>query len=137
MILGPPIVKLLGLKGSFVGLEWMVQLLGLRAAMDIYCSPTGTVLFASGASRYSAMANVVRLVILVAGLFFTLKIWGLQGAFVALLGAPLIAYTALLPGIGKHMPGALRVEALTMVALLGGSALAAAAAWWISPIIMN
>ncbi|MGH6963747.1 MAG: hypothetical protein ACREE0_04655, partial [Phenylobacterium sp.] len=68
---------------------------------------------------------------------FTLKIWGLQGAFVALLGAPLIAYTALLPGIGKHMPGALRVEALTMVALLGGSALAAAAAWWISPIIMN
>ena len=137
LILGPPIVKLLGLHGSFVGLEWMVQLLGFRAALDIYGSPTGTVLFASGASRYSALSNVIRLVVLVGGLFVTLKLWGLQGAFVVLMGAPLLAYFTLWPGINKHMPGALRVEALSLVALLAGSALAAGVAWWIAPIVLN
>jgi hypothetical protein len=29
---------------SFVGLGWMVQLLGLRAALEIYCSPTSMAL---------------------------------------------------------------------------------------------
>lgn len=137
MILGPPLVALLGLKGSFVGLEWMVQLLGLRAALEIYTAPTGTVLFASGASRYSAIANVVRLIVLVVVLSLTLKIWGLQGAFIALIGAPLLAYSALMPGMGKHMPGSLRVEAFAMVALLAGSAVATAIAWTISPIVMH
>jgi O-antigen/teichoic acid export membrane protein len=137
MLLGPPIVHLLGLQGKFVGLEWMVQLLGLRAALEIYGSPTGTVLFASGASRYSAAGNAVRLVFLVVGLFLTLKLWGLPGAFIALIGAPFLAYFALMPGINKHMPGALRVEAASLVALVVGSALATAAAWYISPLALN
>lgn len=136
MILGPPLVALLKLD-HFVGLGWMVQLLGLRAALEIYGSPTGTVLFASGASRYSAGANVVRLVVLILGLFLTLRLWGLQGAFVALIGAPFIAYFALMPGINKHMPGALRVEAASLVVLIVGSALATAAAWYISPLTLN
>jgi O-antigen/teichoic acid export membrane protein len=137
MLLGPPIVHLLGLGDSFVGLEWMVQLLGLRAAFEIYSSPTGTVLFASGASRYSAMANIVRLIFLVLGLFLTLKTWGLQGAFVALIGAPFVAYFALMPGINRHMPGALRVEVASLVALIAGSALATAIAWGITPLAFN
>jgi O-antigen/teichoic acid export membrane protein len=137
MILGPSIVHLLGLNTSFVGLEWMVQFLALRAALDIYTAPTGTVLFASGASRYSAIANIVRLIFLVLGLFLTLKVWGLQGAFVALLGAPFISYFALLPGINRHMAGALRVELASLVGLLAGSALVTAVAWWIQPFVLN
>jgi O-antigen/teichoic acid export membrane protein len=133
MILGPPLIALLGLGGSFVGLQWMVQLLGLRAAFEIYCSPTTTVLLASGATRYSSMANVVRLIFLVVGLFLTLKVWGLQGAFVALIGAPFVAYFTLMPGVGRHMPGALRVETASLVVLITGSALATAAAWYITP----
>ena len=137
MILGPTLVHHLGLKSSFVGLEWMVQLLGLRAALDIYTSPTGTVLFASGASRYSAAANVVRLVFLVLGLLVTLKLWGLQGAFIALIGAPFIAYFTLVPGISRHMPGALRVELASLATLVIGSGLATAVAWSIAPIVFG
>jgi hypothetical protein len=83
------------------------------------------------------MANIVRLIVLVAGLFLTLKLWGLQGAFVALIGAPFVAYFALTPGIMKHMRGAGRVEAASLVVLVVGSALATAAAWSITPFAMN
>lgn len=120
MFIGPVIIDLLKLNETFVGLTWMVQLLGLRAAMDIYCAPTGTLLFAFGASRYSAWANVVRLIILVAGLYYTTARWGLEGAFWVLVCAPMIAYLALLPGMYAHMPSSLRIEAKTGAVLIAG-----------------
>jgi O-antigen/teichoic acid export membrane protein len=122
MVLGPPIVHLMRLNPTFVGLQWMVQLLGLRAAMDIYAAPTGNALFASGASRYSAFANLVRLIILVIGLYFTTPRWGLSGAIWVLIGAPLLSYVTLLPGMKRLMPGALRVEAATGLIFLGALA---------------
>jgi O-antigen/teichoic acid export membrane protein len=137
MILGPPLVQLLGLSGSFVGLGWMVQLLGLRAALEVFCSPTSMALLASGASRYSAAANVTRLVVLVVGLFVTLRFWGLQEAVLVLVGAPFVAYSTLMPGISKHLPGALRVELVTLSVFILGSALATAAAWSIAPIVLH
>jgi O-antigen/teichoic acid export membrane protein len=137
MILGPPLVRLLGLNQSFVGLGWMVQMLGLRAALEVHCSPTSMSLLASGASRYSAAANVTRLVILVVGLFVTLKFWGFQEAVLLLVGAPLVSYVALFPGLRKHMPGALRVELATLGMLLVGAALATAAAWAIAPVVLG
>jgi O-antigen/teichoic acid export membrane protein len=108
--LGPPLVALLGLNRTFSGLAWMVQLLGVRASMEIYAAPTSTTLLASGASRYSAMANIVRLIILVAGLYLTIGHWGLRGAMWILVGAPFISYAALLPGLRRHMPGAMGIE---------------------------
>ena len=137
MILGPPIVNLLGLNDTFVGLGWMVQMLGLRAALDVHCSPTSISLLASGASRYSAVANVIRLVILVVGLFVTLRFWGFQEAVMLLVAAPLLSYFALLPGLQKHMPGAMRVELTTLGLFVVGSALATAAAWSISPLVLD
>lgn len=137
MILGPPLVSLLGLNKSFVGLSWMVQLLGLRAALEVQSAPTSLALLASGASRYSATANVARLVLLVVGLFVTLRFWGMQEAVVALVAAPFVSYFALIPGIGRHLPGSLRVEFVTMTAFLIGSALAIVAAWSIAPVILH
>jgi O-antigen/teichoic acid export membrane protein len=137
MILGPPLVRLLGLSGSFVGLGWMVQMLGLRAALDIHCSPTSLSLLASGASRYSAVANIVRLIVLVVGLFVTLKFWGFQEAVILLVAAPLMSYLALFPGLAKHVPGSLRVEAATLALFLVGIALAIAAAWTIAPLTLQ
>jgi O-antigen/teichoic acid export membrane protein len=137
MILGPPLVRLLGLNDTFVGLGWMVQMLGLRAALDIHCSPTSLSLLASGASRYSAAANVTRLIILVVGLFITLKFWGFQEAVILLVAAPLVSYLALFPGLKKHVPGALRVETATLALFLVGVALAIAAAWSIAPLILQ
>lgn len=124
ILLGPPLVSLLHLNRSYASLAWMVQFLGYRAAMDVFASPVTNTLLASGASRYSAYANVVRLVILVAGLLVTAP-FGLHAAIWVLVTAPLVAYVALLPGLRKHLPGSLGVELATLAAFLAGAAAAA------------
>jgi O-antigen/teichoic acid export membrane protein len=120
----PPLIRLMHLSKSFAALAWMVPLLGVRAALDIYVSPTGSVLFAAGASRYSAFANVIRLIVLVSGLYFTVGRWGLSGAIWVLVGAPAISYSALLPGLVRHLPTALRTELLNLIVFWVGVALA-------------
>jgi O-antigen/teichoic acid export membrane protein len=123
---GPPIVTLMHLPKSFAGLVWMVPLLGLRASLDIFVSPTGSALFAGGASRYSAWANVVRLIVLVSGLYFTVGRWGLSGAIWVLVGAPAVSYLALLPGLKRQMPGALRTEVTALLVFWLGAGIALA-----------
>jgi len=127
ILLGPPLIGLLHLNKSYAALGWMVQFLGFRVAFDIFAIPVTNVLLASGASRYSAMANVVRLIVLVTGLFVTVRLWGLglHGAIWVLVGGPILAYLALLPGLQREMRGALGAEALTMLLFLLGSAAAA------------
>lgn len=137
MLIGPLIVALLGLEKSFPGLTWMVQLLALRASFDIYGSPNMNMIFAWGESRYLSALNVIRLIVLVAGLAVTLRYWGLPGAFVALVGAPLAGYPALLRGLNKNMPGVLRIEAATILVLFVGWAIAAAIAFSIWPAPWN
>jgi O-antigen/teichoic acid export membrane protein len=126
MFVGPPIVSLMKLPKAFEGLYWMVPLLGLRASLDIFVAPTGSVLFAAGASRYSAWANVIRLVVLVAGLYAVVGHWGLHGAIWVLVGAPAVSYVALLPGVRRLMPGALRVELASLGVFWLGAAIALA-----------
>lgn len=127
ILLGPPLIGLLHLNKSYASLAWMVQFLGFRVAFDVFAIPVTNVLLASGASRYSAMANVVRLVVLVTGLFVTVHLWslGLHGAIWVLVGGPVIAYTALIPGLRREMPGALGTEAATTLTFLLGAAAAA------------
>ncbi|HEX5262690.1 MAG TPA: oligosaccharide flippase family protein, partial [Phenylobacterium sp.] len=79
ILLGPPLIALLHLNKSYAALPWMVQFLGLRAAMDVFALPVGSTLLASGAIRYSALANVVRLVVLVVCLLPVVHLWGLHG----------------------------------------------------------
>lgn len=126
ILLGPPLVGLLHLNKSYAALGWMVQFLGFRVAFDIFAIPVTNVLLASGASRYSAMANLVRLIVLISGLFVTVHLWGLglHGAIWVLVGGPIIAYLALLPGLQRQMRGALGAEAVTMLLFLLGSAAA-------------
>lgn len=126
IFVGPLIITLMRLPKAFEGLYWMVPLLGVRASLDIFVAPTGSVLFAAGASRYSAWANVVRLIVLVGGLFATVGHWGLHGAIWVLVGAPAISYFALLPGVRRLMPGALRVEFASLAVFWVGAAIALA-----------
>ena len=126
IFIGPIIVDLMNLPAAFDGLSWMVPLLAVRASLDIFVAPTGSVLFASGASRYSAWANVIRLVVLVVGLYVTVTTWGLQGAIWVLVGAPAVSYIALLPGLRRHMPDALKVDLASLVVFWGGTTLALA-----------
>jgi O-antigen/teichoic acid export membrane protein len=115
-------VALMHLKPSFDGLAWMVPMLGVRGALEIYMAPTGGVLFASGASRYSAWTNVIRLIVLVGGLYLTVGQWGLHGAMWVLVGAPILSSLALAPGLNKHLPKALGVEGAAFLVFAAGVA---------------
>lgn len=131
MFLGPPIISLMKLPRTFDGLFWMVPLLGIRAALDIFVSPTASALFASGSSRYAAWANIIRLVVLVVGLYLTVGHWGLHGAIWVLVGAPAVSYVALLPGLRRLVPGAFGVDIATLLVFWLGTAAALAIHYWI------
>lgn len=124
VFVAPPAIGLMKLRPTFAALAWMVPLLGLRAALDIFGSPTGSLLFACGASRYSAWANIVRLLVLVSGLYLTVGHWGLRGAIWVLLGAPAISYFAMLPGVRRYMPSALRTDVGALLVFWMGAAAA-------------
>jgi O-antigen/teichoic acid export membrane protein len=125
ILVGPPLVAALHLNKSYAALGWMVQFLGFRAAMDVFAMPVGNALMASGASRYSAFANVVRLIVLVSGLLLTVHTWGLHGAIWVLVGAPFLAYASLLPGLRRHLSGTLGLEITTLLTFIAGAAMAA------------
>ena len=128
ILFGPWAVGLLRLNPSYAPLAWMVPFLGFRAAMDVYAVPAANVLFASGAMRFSATANMIRLVTLVTGLALVLHPYGLHGAIWVLVGAPILSYSALMPGLRRYVPGTLWLEARTLatfLAVAGGAALLA------------
>lgn len=123
LLVSPWIIKLLHLNRSYTSLWWMVQCLGARAAFDVFGLPTSNGLLAAGASRYLALNNVVRLVILIAGLFLTISVYklGLSGAMWVLIGAPMIGYTTLLPGLNRQIPGVLRTEVTCLLLFLAST----------------
>jgi len=125
ILIGPPFVRLLHLNASFAELGLIVQFLGFRAAMDVLSTPLTALLLAAGASNYSARANTVRLVAMVAGLLLTVPHWGLHGALVALCSASLASYAVMLPGAGRIMPGVVRLELASLGAFVVGAAAAA------------
>jgi O-antigen/teichoic acid export membrane protein len=125
ILLGPIAIGFLNLNSSYASLSWMVPFLGFRAAMDVYAVPAGNVLFASGAMRFSAVANVIRLITLVAGLALVLHPYGLHGAIWVLVGAPMLSYFALMPGLRRYVPGTLWLEAQCFAAFVGTAAASA------------
>lgn len=130
ILLSPIIIQLLHLNRSYATLGWMVQFLAVRAAFDIMAMPASIGLLAAGASRYSAIANFVRLVVLVSGLFVTVTMLklGLHGAIWVLIGAPMIAYTSLMPGLARNVRGVLGAEALSFAVFAVATVAAAAVA---------
>jgi O-antigen/teichoic acid export membrane protein len=130
LLVSPWLIKALHLNRSYASLWWMVQWLGVRASLDVFCLPTSNSLLAAGASRYSAFANTVRLVILVSGLFLVVSVYKLDitGAMWVLLGAPVVAYMTLLPGLHRQLPGVLRTELASLLVYFAGIGAAAALA---------
>lgn len=130
ILLSPSLIELLHLNRSYTTLAWMVQFLGARAALDVFGLPTSNSLLACGASRYSAFANVIRLIVLVCGLYLVVHVYhlGLHGAIWVLIGAPVLAYTALLPGLGRHLRGVMGTEIACIAAFFACTAAAAAVA---------
>lgn len=98
----------LGPKYSMAG--WMLQLLGVRGALEIFITVPASMLFALGTSRYAAAGNILKLIFLMVGLAVALSHFGFREALWVLTLAPLANYVPLLVGINSHCKAVLRTE---------------------------
>ncbi len=100
---------LLGSKYASAG--WMLQLLGIRGALELFTSLTVSMLFALGTSRYAAIGNLSKLVFMGVGLTVAFGRFGLHEALWVLTLAPLAHYVVILFGLRRHCESALKAEA--------------------------
>jgi len=101
---------------------WMLQLLGFRAAIEILTGATVNMLFANGHTKFAGVSNVVRLCILVPGLWIALSQYGMREAVWVLALAPLAAYAVTIHAVYRHLRDVLQVEVVSMAVLLFASA---------------
>lgn len=114
---GNLIVKvLLGPKYAMAG--WMLQLLGFRAALDLFTSATTQMLFALGTSKYAAFGNIAKLAFLAVGLTVSFSMFGVREAMWVLAVSPIFAYAPLLGGIRIHLKTVFWNEVSTFASLL-------------------
>jgi O-antigen/teichoic acid export membrane protein len=88
----------------------MLQLLGVRGALELFMSVTASMLFALGTSRYAAIANISKLVFLAVGLSIAFSRFGFHGALWVLTLAPLANYIPMVIGLRRYCAPALRTE---------------------------
>ena len=88
----------------------MLQLLGVRGALELFMSVTASMLFALGTSKYAAIANISKLIFLAIGLTIAFSRFGFHGALWVLTLAPLANYIPMVIGLRRHCAPALRTE---------------------------
>jgi O-antigen/teichoic acid export membrane protein len=114
---------LLGPKYVMAG--WIVQLLGFRAAIELFTAAATHMLFALGTSRYAAAGNVAKLAFLAVGLTIAFGKFGFHEAIWVLAISPIFAYIPLLYGIRKRFRVAFWTEISTFITLVGSAGMAA------------
>ncbi len=112
------IVKLL-LGPKYVMAGWMLQLLGVRGALELFSSVTASMLFALGTSRYAAIGNMAKLVFLGVGLTVAFSRFGFHEALWVLTLAPLANYAPMLFGLRRHCAPVMRTELASFIGFAG------------------
>ena len=102
-----------------------VQLLGFRAALELFSAAAGSMLFAVGVSRYSAIGNVAKLGFLWVGLPVAFGKWGFREAVWVLALSQLANYLPHLWGLKRHFKPAARTEAICLAIFIGSAVVAA------------
>jgi O-antigen/teichoic acid export membrane protein len=128
LALGKPFVAVV-LTSKYRMAGWMLQVLGLRVALDLFAAPVSSLILAYGKSRYSAAANTTRLVFMVAGVLVAFRWFGLPQAMIVLIVAQAISYLPLVSGLKKLMPEVARAELRWYAAFLVLLGVAAAVPW--------
>ena len=95
----------------------MLQLLGFRAASDIFSAPSTSLLLAHGDPRYSAMANTLRLILVCIGIIGGYSRYGIHGAILTLAIVPILITPFVLIGVYKHLRKVFWVETACFVVL--------------------
>lgn len=98
----------LGPKYAMAG--WMLQLLGVRGALELFTLLSVSMLFALGTSRYGAIGNVCKLIFMAIGLTIAFGRFGFREALWVLTVAPIATYIPFLYGLRKHCMEVLQAE---------------------------
>jgi O-antigen/teichoic acid export membrane protein len=96
---------------------WMLQLLGIRAASDTFIAPANSVLMAHGDTRYFAMANTLRMVLVCIGIVGGYSKYGIHGAILTLAIVPSLVTPLVLLGLYRHLRKVLWVETACFASL--------------------
>ena len=104
---------LLGQKYAEAG--WMLKLLGMQWALEVFTALAAVMLFAAGTTRFTAMGNTFKLAFLGVGLFITFGKFGLYEAMWVIALAPLANYAVILLGLRRHCAPVLREELASFV----------------------
>jgi O-antigen/teichoic acid export membrane protein len=117
LVCSKPLVGLV-LNSKYAMTGWMLQLLGLRVAFDVFSAPASNLILACGRTKYSAAGNITRLMFMISGVWIAFALFGLRQAVTALVVAQAVSYFPLIVGIKKLLPEAARSELRWYGALL-------------------
>ncbi len=117
LVCGKPFVALV-LNPKYAMTGWMLQLLGVRVAFDVFCAPVSNLVLAYGQTKYSAAGNTTRLIVMVVGIWVAFTMFGVREAIYALIIAQAVSYFPLMVGVKKLLPEAVASELRWYVGLL-------------------
>jgi O-antigen/teichoic acid export membrane protein len=98
-----PLVRLV-LTPKYAMVGWMLQLLGLRVALDLFASPTSNLILAYAKTKYAAVANATRVLVMVIGVWIAFSHFGVRAAVIALVIAQALSYLPLIVALFKLLP---------------------------------
>ena len=128
LVCGKPFVALL-LNPKYAMAGWMLQVLGLRVALDIFSAPGSSLLLAHAKTKFLAAGNTCRLICMAAGIWIAFSLSGIRQAVLALVIAQAFSYFPLIVGIHKCLPELGQTELRWYGAFLGVLVVAAAMLW--------
>jgi O-antigen/teichoic acid export membrane protein len=113
------------LKPGYAEAGWMLQLMGVRGALELYMSLAASMLFALGTSKYAALGNAFKLVFMAIGLTVAFGKYGLHAALWVLMVAPIANYALLVVGLRQRCKAVVRGEILSFLIFAGTTGAAA------------
>jgi O-antigen/teichoic acid export membrane protein len=117
------------LPPKYVMAGWMLQALGVRVALDIFAAPASSIILAYGRSKYSAGANMTRLIVMISGVWVVFTLFGIRQAVASLIVAQIISYVPLIVGLRRLLPEVARSEVRWYALLLLFLGFAAQQTW--------
>lgn len=130
-IIGSRWIVALLLGPGYAMTGWILQLLGVRAALVLFMSVNTSVLFAVGTTKYQAWGNTARLAFLAIGLGIAFSKFGFREAVWVLAVSPIASYALQLLGISRYLRSVMWVELASFGALLACVVFTAGILHWI------
>ena len=99
-------------------LDGMLQLIGMRAAFDLFAAPCSNLLLACGVAKYFAVGNTARAAMVSVGMWLVNVRFGIHGIIILLLFVPIVGHLFNIQGVYVAFRKVLKVELIAYAAFL-------------------